>query len=86
MPINVAASKNGSLTIDAKTSEAVIRTITDNEIGVCSFDPLIAHHRGGENFTGDMDQIIREFARISSITDCAIEIVHEEACSRARRA
>ena len=29
-----------------------------------------------ENVTGDMDQVVREFARIANATDCAIEIVH----------
>ena len=62
--------------IDGPTAEAIIRTISDNEIGIASFDPLVAHHRTTENVTGDMDQVVREFARIASATDCSIEIVH----------
>jgi AAA domain/Bifunctional DNA primase/polymerase, N-terminal len=76
MPIKIATSRSGKVTIDAVTAEAIIRTIADNEIGVSSFDPLIAHHNSVENATGDMDQIVREFARIANVTDCAIEIVH----------
>jgi hypothetical protein len=40
------------------------------------FDPLIAHHIGGEGATGDMDQIAREFVRIAYITNSSVEIVH----------
>ena len=76
MPIKIAASKNGSVAVDGTASAAIIRTITDNEIAVASFDPLIAHHTTLENSTGDMDQVAREFARIANVTDCAIEIVH----------
>lgn len=76
MPIKVAATRSGKVTIDLITTEAIIRTIADNDIGVSSFDPLVAHHSSVENATGDMDQLIREFARIANVTDCAIEIVH----------
>ena len=76
MPIKIAALRNGTVTIDGPTAEAIIRTISDNEIGIASFDPLVAHHRTTENVTGDMDQVVREFARIASATDCSIEIVH----------
>ena len=62
--------------VDKATTAAIIRTITDNEIGVTSFDPLVAHHSATENATGDMDLVIREFARIANVTECAIEIVH----------
>jgi RecA-family ATPase len=68
--------RNGTVTIDGPTAEAIIHTISDNEIGIASFDPLVAHHRTTENVTGDMDQVVREFARIASATDCSIEIVH----------
>ena len=50
---HVAQSRHGAL--DAATAAAIIRTITDNEIGVVSFDPLVAHHAATENATGDMD-------------------------------
>lgn len=76
MPIKIAATRLGSIHIDPITAGAIIRTISDNDIGVASFDPLIAHHAAAENATGDMDQVIREFARIANATDCAIEIVH----------
>ena len=76
MPIKIAALRNGTVTIDGPTAEAIIRTISDNEIGIVSFDPLVAHHRTTENVTGDMDQVVREFARIANATDCSIEIVH----------
>jgi hypothetical protein len=76
MPIKIATARSGKLVIDAATTEAVIRTITAREIGVACFDPLIAHHNGVENATGDMDQILREFARIAYVTDCSTEIVH----------
>ena len=62
--------------MDKATTAAIVRTITDNEIRVASFDPLVAHHAAIENATGDMDLVVREFARIANATDCAIEIVH----------
>jgi AAA domain len=76
MPIRITAARNGKATIDAAATEAIIRTIADNEIGVASFDPLIAHHSSIENATEDMDQVVREFARIANATECSIEIVH----------
>jgi hypothetical protein len=77
MPVRLAASRHGGqVTINAATAEAITRTIGDNEIGVASFDPLVAHHNAVENATGDMDGILREFARIANVTDCALEIVH----------
>jgi hypothetical protein len=76
MPIRIATSHGGKVTVDAMTVADIIRTITENEISVASFDPLIAHHTGVENATSDMDQVCREFARIANATDCAIEIVH----------
>ena len=76
MPIKLAATLVGRLTIDKLTSDAITRTIVSNEIGVASFDPLVAHHAAVENATGDMDQVIREFARIANVTECSVEIVH----------
>jgi RecA-family ATPase len=76
MPIKIATARMGSVAIDPRTAAAVIRTIADNEIGITSFDPLVATHRAVENVTGDMDQVVREFARIANATDCSIEIVH----------
>ena len=76
MPIKIATNRSGKLLIDAAATEAIIRTITENGISVACFDPLIAHHTGVENVTGDMDQILREFARIAYVTDCSTEIVH----------
>jgi hypothetical protein len=76
MPIKLAATLGSRLTIDKLTSDAITRTIVNNEVGVASFDPLVAHHAAVENATGDMDQVIREFARIANVTECAVEIVH----------
>ena len=76
MPIKVAIARAGSVRVDKATTAAIIRTITDNEIGVASFDPLVAHHAATENATGDMDLVVREFARIANATDCSTEIVH----------
>ena len=76
MPIRIAVARTGRAVIEAATAAAIIRTIADNEIGVVSFDPLVATHSAVENATGEMDMIIREFARIANVTDCAVEIVH----------
>ena len=76
MPIKIAVARTGRAVIEAATAAAIIRTIADNEIGVVSFDPLVATHGAVENATGEMDMIIREFARIANVTDCAVEIVH----------
>jgi hypothetical protein len=76
MPIRITTSRLGRASIDASVAAAIIRTITENEIGVTSFDPLIAHHRNAENVSEEMDDVIREFARIANVTDCAVEVVH----------
>jgi hypothetical protein len=79
MPVKIATVTNGRGThgiIDKSTTEAIIREIVEHEIDVAAFDPLIAHHIGGEAATGDMDQIAREFVRIAYITNSSVEIVH----------
>ena len=76
MPIKIAVSRGGTAHVDKATTAAIVRTITDNEIRVASFDPLVAHHAAIENATGDMDVVIREFARIANATESSIEIVH----------
>jgi hypothetical protein len=80
MPIKIATVTNGRGgvhgIIDKSTTEAIIGEVIDYEIDVAAFDPLIAHHVGGEAATGDMDQIAREFVRIAYITNSSVEIVH----------
>jgi RecA-family ATPase len=77
MPIKIAtSSRTGTLSLDKVVAEAIIGTIANNEIAVTSFDPLVAHHAGVENATGDMDQIIREFARVAHTANCSIDAVH----------
>ena len=76
MPIKIATTKRSNLVIEETAARAIIRTIADNEIGVVCFDPLIAHHTGTENVTGDMDQVCREFARIANVTNCSTDLVH----------
>ena len=76
MPIRIATARTGRAVIEAATASAIIQTIATNEIGVVSFDPLVATHGATENATGEMDMVIREFARIANVTDCAVEIVH----------
>ena len=76
MPIKIATARTGRAVIEAATAAAIIQTIAANEIGVVSFDPLVATHGATENATGEMDMVIREFARIANVTDCAVEIVH----------
>ena len=76
MPIKIATTQRGRLVIEEDAARAIIRTIADNDIGVVCFDPLIAHHTGTENVTGDMDQVCREFARIANVTNCSTDLVH----------
>ena len=76
MPIKIATTRRGKLVIEEIAARAIIRAIADNEIGVVCFDPLIAHHTGTENVTGDMDQVCREFARIANVTNCSTDLVH----------
>ena len=70
--------------LDAATTAAIIRTITDNEIGVSSFDPLVAHHTVTENATGTWTGL-RELARIANVTDCATELSTTRASRRRAR-
>jgi hypothetical protein len=77
MPIRIATAQNSrGVTLDKTATEQIIQTILNHDIGIVSFDPLVAHHTITENATGDMDQVAREFIRIANVTDCAIEIVH----------
>ena len=76
MPIQVGRSHGGSFVADKTTVEQIMQTITERQINVASFDPLIAHHGGSENLAEIMDPVCRQFASIAFAGECAVEIVH----------
>jgi AAA domain-containing protein len=75
MPIKIAGG-NGDVKLDRSVANAIITGIQENGIDVLILDPLITLHSLAEAENHKMDPVLREFARIASETNCAIELAH----------
>jgi RecA-family ATPase len=75
IPLRIAKGYS-ELKIDAALVEEIIQFITDKEIDVAIFDPLVMLHGTDESNPGRMDAVIRIFTRITDVCDCAIELAH----------
>jgi RecA-family ATPase len=75
VPLKVAQGYN-NLHIDQRLIKCIIEQISDNEIDVATFDPLITLHSVPEKDTTKMDMVIRIFAKIAQDTNSAVEISH----------
>jgi RecA-family ATPase len=70
------ASGNGQFVPAHDTVAAITEAITDNQIDVAIFDPLVALHAVQENDNVRMSEVIHIFARIAANCDCAIDVAH----------
>jgi RecA-family ATPase len=73
--IKVGAGQ-GQLKIDKSVVKQLTDSISDDEIEVAIFDPLIALHGTTEKSNENMRGICEVFAKIADVTGCAIEITH----------
>jgi hypothetical protein len=76
MSLQLATSTREGVKIAIPTVNAVIRTLTDNQIDVLIVDPFVTTHTVNENDNAAMQAVVRQFADIAQAADCSIELVH----------
>jgi RecA-family ATPase len=74
-PLRVAKGY-AELKIDTVLVREISAAISENEIDVAIFDPLVTLHSVPEIDTGKMDTVIRLFAGVADDNDCGIELAH----------
>jgi RecA-family ATPase len=74
-PLRVAKGY-ANFEVDAVLVRQISAAISDNQIDLAIFDPLVTLHSVSEIDTGKMDAVIRLFAGIADDTDAAIELAH----------
>jgi RecA-family ATPase len=72
-PLRVAKGY-ANLEINAGLVRQISNAISDNEIDVAIFDPLVTLHSVSENDAGKMDAVIRLFASIADENDASVEL------------
>jgi hypothetical protein len=75
LPLQVARGYN-ELKLDGPLIEQISETIASRRIDVMTIDPLISVHEVSEQDNGKMNTVMRVFARLADVHDCAVEIVH----------
>ena len=65
-------------------AEAGAKEIMAIGADVVIFDPLVSFHEADENSNPAMDRVIKTAAKIASMTECAIDLVHHSAKGSAR--
>ena len=77
MPLRVAESYNQiRLQTDHRLVKCITEQIGDNKIAAAKFDPLVTLHGVRESDPGQMDAVIRIFAKIADDQNCAIDLSH----------
>jgi RecA-family ATPase len=74
-PLRVAKGYT-NLEINAVLVRQISAAITDNQIDLAVFDPLVTLHSVSEVDSGKMDTVIRLFAGIGDETNAGIELAH----------
>jgi RecA-family ATPase len=74
-PLRVAKGY-ANFEVDAVLVRQISAAISDNQIDLAIFDPLVTLHSVSEVDTGKMDAVVRLFAGIADETDAAIELAH----------
>ena len=74
-PLRVAKGY-ANMEIDAVLVRQISAAISDNQIDLAVFDPLVTLHSVSEVDSGKMDTVVRLFAGIADENDAAIEIAH----------
>jgi RecA-family ATPase len=74
-PLRVAKGY-ANFEVNAVLVRQISAAISDNQIDLAIFDPLVTLHSVSEIDTGKMDGVIRLFAGIADETDAAIELAH----------
>jgi hypothetical protein len=76
MPIIIAEQTRDGAKILVPIVDAVIKTIQDQHIDAAIIDPFVSSHRVTENDNNAIELVVKKWAHIADVTDCAIELVH----------
>jgi hypothetical protein len=77
VPLRVAESWNQvRLNTDHRLVKYITEAIGDNKIDVAALDPLVTLHGVRESDPGQMDSVVRIFARIADTQNCGIDLSH----------
>jgi len=72
----VSETARGKTDVDEICVQSIISEINHNKIDVLIVDPFVNSHRVDENNNGDIDLVVKTFARIAAETNCAVMLVH----------
>jgi hypothetical protein len=72
----IARQTRDGVEIMLPVRDALIAQIRANRIDVVIIDPFIGAHAVSENDNNAIDQVVKEYADIAQITNCAIDLVH----------
>ena len=74
--IIASESKRGGYIVDTKVVDGIIEFLTREKIDVLIIDPLVASHAVEENNNMAINAVVKAWAQIASVANCAIELVH----------
>lgn len=72
----IAATTRNGTQIMRPLIDNVIAQICDRKIDVLVIDPFVSSHQVSENDNTAMDMVVKQWAKVADLTDCAIELVH----------
>ena len=75
-PLVIAKSTRTGALMARPVIDAIIGEIRTREIDVLVIDPFVSCHHVSENDNNAMDMVVKEWARVADLTNCAIELVH----------
>jgi hypothetical protein len=74
--ICIASVKDHASASRSSEVEGLIDDVLHNDIDVLNFDPVRSFHRVDENSNDAMDVVLRSFAEVAQIGNCAVHLVH----------
>lgn len=72
----IASSSNAGVVIARPLVEDLIAVIKEERIDVMIVDPFVSSHEVTENDNGEIDIVVKEWARIAHECNCSINLVH----------
>jgi hypothetical protein len=75
-PIILARQTNTGTLVAKPIVDALIETITRNQISALIVDPFVKSHKVRESDNDAIDEVARQWAAIADVTGCAVELLH----------
>lgn len=75
-PLVSAETTRSGAVIIRPLIDNIIAEIRDRKIDVLGIDPFVSSHQVSENDNTAMDMVVKEWAKVADLTNCAIELVH----------